>query len=265
MSLPKYLLKKLNELIEQKNKLSEDDFVKNVVSIAHINTEKPRTIINRLSLAKKHIKAEGLAERVVARIKPEKELIDMVINEDQKSRASKENFVITLDIVDKLQNMKEASRMGKIAFCILVSGRRVNEILNPQFKITKARNSDDQVRFSGLSKQKSSKSAVVRLLPFGTNSKEFVRKVKAVRNSVKGESIPDIRRKLNKWLRKNVYSGISSHSLRGIYGHMMWLIVDKRKTNINGYLSSVLNHDSFDTSLNYSKYVISNDLIKKYS
>ena len=261
MGITKDMIKKIDTLIDDFNNksISEDAFIEKILDISTLTKYKPRTIVNKISNSKKYLIEKNIPRSIYSKIKPSKELIDRVIFDDQVKRASKINFIITKNIVQKIINNKDKGLMNKIVFVMLVSGRRINEILSDEFKISKYPKSKKKVRFSHLSKQKNKKSVVVELIPAALSEIDnvgFLKMVKKIRELIKGEQIAEVNRRFNKWLRRIIYWDMTSHSIRGIYGYMMWILVNKQQKNINGFLSDVLNHDSYDTSLSYSKYVI---------
>lgn len=265
MAITKSMKKHLDTLINDFNNgsISEDTLVEEVLKESTNDKYKPRTIINKISNSKKYLINMNIPRSVYSRIKPAKKLVDKVINDDQIRRAGKINFVITNDMVRWIIDNKDKSIMNKLAFAMMISGRRINEILSTQIKVTRYPKSKNKIRFSHLSKQKDKKTAVVELLPVkltGYDNNMFSKLLKKIREILGDEPVSDVNRKFNKWLRKNIYSDMTSHSIRGIYAYLMWIMVDKKKKNINGYLSEVLNHDSYDTSLSYSKYVIEPEL-----
>lgn len=240
--------------------LKEKDVIKKIVEECQRGTNKPRTITNRCSVSKSYlIDKYGFTRDDLKDLKPGDETIKKVKELDETSRATRNNIIINRDVIDKIKKVKDKGLSGMILYAIYSSGRRLNEIINSKFSVKKYTNSNNKVVFSSLSKQKKPTKAVVELLPDTYTAREFIDSIKNIRKMAGNENIYDINRKVNRFSRKNIGSSFTSHTLRGVYGYMSWYLINKQKQNINGYLSSVLNHDSYDTSLNYSKYIMKLD------
>ena len=56
---------------------------------------------------------------------------------------------------------------------------------------------------------------------------------------------------------------MTSHNLRGMYATYLFNTDNPDNQNINGFISSVLNHDGDNSSLNYSNYIYEDKNLKE--
>lgn len=253
MTLPKYLKEQLDNF---ENPPTNEE----MLEIASQKNAKKRTIITRFSKMKKFIINKfDLTAKQAAQYKPPRDLVDDVIEMDNQKRSNRKNFVITSELLKNIEEHKNDGFLGHLMYTIYCSGRRINEILDDKFKITKVANSPSKVWFSSLSKQSEPRKEKVKLLCDRSDFIQIVRKIRDLRGD---QSVSNITRSLNYYLDKYI-GELSSHNLRGIYAMILYQM-SGRKQNINGFIKDVLNHESSETALNYAKYIfddnIANDL-----
>jgi len=223
---------------------------------------KKSTIINRMSFFKKHLRETGkFDEEFLHEIKAPRDMIDSYNDEQKESLAKRKTFKVGKRLIDKLLDLKDKTTLvHRLVFVLFATGRRINEILNPEFKISKRVNKN-QIVFSHLSKKARKRKEYITLIP-EASAKDIIGRIKLIREEkVKMMyTIPELTHIVDKGLKK-IDSDLNPHSLRGIYALYCWVKINKRETQKQGYIKEVLNHDGYDTATSYSHYIIDEDII----
>ena len=105
------------------------------------------------------------------------------------------------------------------------------------------------------SKEKRNKYFPIKLLKNSLSPKQFKESVKIIRQNFNYIKSNDYIKRLNRKIKKLVRNDLTSHDLRGMYAMYMFNTDNPENRNVNGFLSSVLNHDSDSSSLSYSNYI----------
>jgi hypothetical protein len=243
-----------------KDNKNPEDILNHIHELVMSGDPKPRTITNRYSKIKRFLRDEFdiFTEEFLRKIKPDDSITQSVIDMDKETRQNKSTIKFSQQDIDKTLGLKDNKRItDKLIYLQLVSGRRINELIDPEMKITLPRKKGHVV-FSHLSKQRDNKEKSVVKLMDEIKPKEFKELLEDVRNKIQelGLTIRETTNKVNMRMKKLFPKRDikSSHNLRGMYAVVMWYR-SGRTQNINGYISDVLNHTTPDASLNYSNYV----------
>ena len=95
----------------------------------------------------------------------------------------------------------------------------------------------------------------IKLVPNTLTSKQFKNAINIVRDNFQHIKSNDYIKRLNRKIKKLVRKDLTSHNLRGMYATYLFNTDNPDNQNINGFISSVLNHDGDNSSLNYSNYI----------
>jgi len=256
--MSKKLLTKLESVLQQK-KLTPENLITTVHTLANSNDPKPRTVLSRYSHLKKYIRNNypKYPESVLKQMRAPDEMIDSIIQDNNEIRSRKKSVSFSDKTLEDLMALKDSSNIiDKLNFLTFTSGRRQSEIIDCVFhKVPKNLN---MLCVKGLKKKKENqtfKSHKIKL--YKIKNTEWLKLHKSVIKALDGLSVAELNKRQNARLKKTISKSYTIHTLRGIYAHALWLESD-RKQNINGFITEVLNHDSPDTSLNYS-YIIYDD------
>lgn len=256
MPLPKKLRNKILEFLIKNPSIEE--IMKKVEELAYSNEAKPRTILTRYSQFKNLFRDMGFKDDVITNIKPKRELVDNVIEDNKRIRAVRDNFLITRPLISKLNGLRNSNNaIEQLIYLQYVSRLRINEVINPEFEVFRVKKKTNKVRFSHLSKQRNNPhSAHVVILPL-LKAGEFITMLNKFR-SFNIYSINTMNKKVNRYLKK-LKKKLTSHNIRGIGVLQLWRIWNLKKQNLNGFIQTHLNHDSYDASMHYSFYTFSNE------
>lgn len=223
-----------------------------------------RTISSRYSLIKTYLRKnyDGLEDDFLQTIKPPEEIIKALLNEDSARRQEKSNFNFNNKDVDLILSLKDSDNLQENAIYLqFISGRRASEIYQSTddhelIDLTRVRNKPDIVKFSTLHKKNNDKIEIVKLMPDTLNSVEFKKRYLKLRKDLNGISTQDNINRMNTRLKKLFpkKKDMSSHKLRGMYASFMFNKYNPEDLNINGFITSILNHSSPEASLSYSNY-----------
>jgi len=260
--MSKILINKVIDYIED-NDLEDEDIKKYIDEIVYSNNPTIRTITNRYSLIKKAVRDnfDGFSDEFLKSIKPNDEIIKKILTEDMEKRASKSNFTFTQKMVDDILNLKNSDDLYDLGiFLQFISGRRASEIYqhindHDKIKVDRIKNKSNLIKFSTLHKKNNDKSEIIELIPDTLDSIEYKKLYNKINNEL-DISTQDYINRVNVKL-KNMFpkvSNMSSHKLRGMYARYMFETNNDDNQNINGYITKILNHDSFESSLSYSNY-----------
>jgi integrase len=102
---------------------------------------------------------------------------------------------------------------------------------------------------------KKNKYFPIQIIPDTITPQQFKQSVNVLRQNMNHIGSNDYIKRLNRKIKKLVRSDLTSHNLRGMYATYMFNEHNPDNQNINGYISKILNHDSDNSSLNYSNYI----------
>lgn len=245
-NLSQKIQRKLDQALEKN--YSNADMKQLVHDLAASGEALPRTRLGRYTAMKKYLDGKHDVE-----VAPPRALVDEVVVMDDEARSERENLVVDEELNETLHQLLLKSHnnyVDNIIRLMLASGRRINEIVEPEHPVKKLPRNKTTVKFSSLSKQKTPKSARVEL--YQMTPTEFIKVLKKVRDVVQGDATSSITKAVNRRLKK-INKKLTSHKLRGIYALMMYESSDK-KQNRNGYIQKILHHDTPEASLNYVSY-----------
>ena len=252
IKLPKKIISKLDNYIKTNGLDDEEVTVKFLKELTTLHEPAKRTQLGRYTFIKKYLKQEH--NKVFDTFKPDKELVDGIVSADDSARAKKSNIVVSQDIIDDLTRLYQSNNyIDMIISLMLASGRRINEVVNPEFKYTRLPKHPNTVKISHLSKQKESKKPA-RIELYQMTAKDFKNKYGKLQATIKGDSLSSLTKLVNKKLKQISKNLKSSHNLRGIYGLMKYRESGMTQ-NKTGFLTNILHHDSTETALSYNNYI----------
>ena len=244
-----------------------DKLIEELVELAsqgHDGECRPSTLINRMSLIKKMMIAEKCySDEFLHKVKAPKDLVQKYLDDVAERRAQRQNTCVKKATYQKLIDLKDRpDTPSQILYLMFATGRRLNEVVKDEFKILK-RPKKNELMFSHLSKQKGDmvgKKQYVQIIP-DADIMDVIKRFKRVRQEVKslGMSVKDVNNRIAPFVKQILGKEFHPHSIRGLYALYMWTYVDKKKQNRQGYISKILNHQSYDTSLSYCNFVESSD------
>ena len=256
--MSKKLITNLHKFITEE-KPNEKELLERIKELASTNDPADRTITTRFSMFKKHVREihPQYNDDFLKTIAPPRELTLKVIGDNQVKRNAKKLVEFDKGIVDKLISWRaDASPFKRMAFLQFVSGRRVNEMLDGvigglprknersvKMKLSKKNKDDDKFYTFELIKDA------------GINNKEFRKEIMSTRKALTGVEIGAFTQRMNKLLKRDLRSDLSSHDLRSMYGVYRFNKENDEKLNITGYIGKILNHaEGSDSGIAYSNF-----------
>ena len=237
------------------NYINESDFLNNINKIVNKDTTNKRTIVCRYSLIKGYIKKtypNKFNNELLERIKPDISITDDVFKLANISRINKQSITFTKSDIDKLLGLKDSiNDIDKIIYCCFISGRRFNEIFKSKFLLIPRK--DNIIKVSQLSKTKYTNNTHTILL-LGS-ARDFKKKILSIRKKYKMFLLSDINKRTNTRLKLLMGLNFHLHNLRGYYAIYSWNTLNNKIQSLNGWVQTVLNHESGDSSINYSNYI----------
>lgn len=234
-----------------------EDVLEKIHELAESNEPTLKTVASRYSKIKKYIREKypKYSDAELKQIRPDEEITKTIIQDDLEKRSQKTNITFDDDLINKILSYKNSSNdLEKSIYLQFISGRRINEIKSADSIIKTFK---DKVKMK-LSKTKDNGFQEIFLLPNTLTSKEFKKQVDNLRSRIADISVADWTSRVNRYMKKKLNKDLTSHNLRGIYGTYAYHKHNDNNLNINGFLTEVLNHSSYDSSMNYSKYKYNN-------
>jgi hypothetical protein len=262
--MSKKLIAKLHKYITD-DKPAEKELLEFVKELAYSNDGADRTITARYSLFKKHVREfhPQYTDEFLKTMNPPRELTLKVIGDNQIKRNAKKLIEFDKDIVDKLLSWRtDESPFKRIAFLQFVSGRRVNEIFNNELGGIPRKNPlSVKMKLSKKNKQDTDKFFTFELIKdAGIDNKEFRKELSSTRKAFIGVEFPAFAQRINKVLKRDLRSDLSSHDLRSMYAVYRFKTENDEKQNITGYIGKILNHaDGGDSGIAYSNFTYNAD------
>ena len=256
--MSKKILLKLNKFITDE-KPEEELLLEFVKELAGSNEPADRTITTRFSQIKKHIRElhTGYSDEFLRKVAPPRELTMKVIENNKEKRNKKKLIEFDQDIVDKLYSWKEnESPLKRMAFLQFVSGRRVSETFDNEIGGL-IRKNDKSVKMK-LDKKNGDKDKfftfdLIKDSPI--TNKEWRKLLIDTRKALVGVEPGVYNQRINKILKRDLRSDLSSHDLRSMYGVYRFNTENDQKQNLVGFISKILNHgDTSDSGIAYSNF-----------
>ena len=254
--MSKKIFKSIDEFIKSNNP-EFDELLEHIIKLAESNEPTLKTLATRYSNIKKHIRNNYpiYSEVELKQIKPSDEVIKEIIQDDLEKRSQKTNIRFNDELINNILSLKDSNNdLDKSIYLQFISGRRINEIKSNDYILKPYK---DKLKMN-LSKCKDTKMNEIFLIPNTLTSKEFKKETDNLRLRINDIGLTDWNSRINRHIKKNIGKDITSHNLRGIYAVYNFNKNNPNNLNINGYLTQVLNHSSYDASLNYSNYVYEN-------
>ena len=257
--MSKKLIAKLHKYITDE-KPEEEALLEFVKELANSNEPADRTITTRYSQFKKHIRElhTGYSDDFLRKVAPPKELTMKVIEKNKEKRNDKRLIEFDQDIVDKLYSWsKDESPLKRMAFLQFVSGRRVSETFDNEIG-TNPRKNDKSVKMkldkkNGDNKDKFFTFELIKDAP--VTNKEWKKMLTDTRKALVGVEPAVYNQRVNKILKRDLRSDLSSHDLRSMYAVYRFNKENEEKQNLVGFISSILNHgDTSDSGIAYSNF-----------
>jgi integrase len=222
------------------------------------DSPKPKTIATRYSLTKKFLRDNypEIEEKQLKLIKPEDEITNGIIENDLEIKSNKKNIKFDKELIDKILDFKDTEDLFELAIYLqFISGRRADEIKDKEYKIRLAKDDKLRMLLSKKTGKNENKYYTIKLIPNTLTSKQFKNAINIVRDNFQHIKSNDYIKRLNRKIKKLVRKDLTSHNLRGMYATYLFNTDNPDNQNINGFISSVLNHDGDNSSLNYSNYI----------
>jgi hypothetical protein len=257
--MSKKMLSALHDFITSQ-KPSEGELLAKIKELAYQNNPADRTITTRYSALKKHVRElhPQYSDEFIRKIAPPRELTLNVISRNQEARNQKKLVEFGKPEVDKLLSWRDSDNpFQRMAFLQFVSGRRVNEIFDNEVGPLPRKNP----RAVKMTLSKKNGDDKGRLFTFeligdaGITNKEFKAELKATRKALTGVDLSSFTQRLNKVLKRDLRSDLSSHDLRSMYAKYRFYHENEEKQVETGFIARILNHGSgSDSGINYSNF-----------
>jgi len=226
---------------------------------------KNKTIATRFSLVKKFLRNNypDLTEKQLKLIRPDDEITNGILQNDAIIRSQKCNINFNKELVNKILDFKLTDNIYELAIYLqFISGLRAGELIDSELKL---RILKDNVRMM-LSKKKDDKKNKyypIKLINNTLTAKEFKHGINQIRAYASLLKSTDWIKRINRIVKKNIRPDLTSHCLRGMYATYMFNTENPENQNLNGYITKILNHESSDSSLNYSNYIYEKEIEEK--
>ena len=219
---------------------------------------KPKTIATRYSLTKNFIRENypEINDKQLKLIKPPDEITNGIIQKDLEIKSNKKNTTFNKELVDKILEFKDTDDMYELAIYLqFISGRRADEIKDKEYKSRVGKDKKIKMLLSKKNGKNENKYYEIKLIPDTLTPEQFKNGLNIVRQNFQHIGSNDYIKRLNRKIKKLVRDDLTSHNLRGMYASYMFNEHNPDNQNINGFIEKVLNHDSSNSSLNYSNYI----------
>ena len=219
---------------------------------------KAKTIATRYSLTKNFIRDNypEITEKQLKLIKPDDSITNGIIQKDLEIKSNKKNIKFDDILVDKILDFKNTDDLYELAIYLqFISGRRADELKDAEYKMRVGKDNKLKMLLSKKNKDKKNKYFPIQIIPDTITPQQFKQSVNVLRQNMSHIGSNDYIKRLNRKIKKLIRSDLTSHNLRGMYATYMFNEHNPDNQNINGYISKILNHDSDNSSLNYSNYI----------
>lgn len=256
--MSKKLIAKLHKFITDE-KPEEAELLEFINELANSNEPADRTITTRFSQFKKHVRElhTGYSDEFLRKIAPPKELTMKVIENNKEKRNYKRLIEFNQDIVDKLYSWKDdESPLKKMAFLQFVSGRRVSETFDNEIGgLIRKNNKSVKMKLDKKSNDKDKFFTFELIKDAPITNKEWRKMLVDTRKALVGVEPAVYNQRVNKILKRDLRSDLSSHDLRSMYAVYRFNNENDQKQNLVGFISKILNHgDTSDSGIAYSNF-----------
>jgi hypothetical protein len=254
--MSKKIIAKLDAFIAKSPKPTNEQTLAQLTELAHSNDPADRTVVSRFSLMKKHLRENHLrySDKFLATVRPPSEMTQSIIELDRLVRSRKKVVEFDQGLVDKILALKESQYiLDRFIFLQFVSGRRVNEIFSA--KLGKAQKQLLNMQLSKKPETDKRSFFKVRIMPGTVTAVEFKKMLVSLRRAITGMSLNDFTSRINRRVKKNVRSDMTSHNLRALYAVYSFEKYNPDKQNLIGFVSDILNHGATsDSGVAYSNF-----------
>ena len=252
------MINQLHKYISEE-KPDEGALRKFVKEMAYNNSPTERTITVRYSQIKKHIRETHpeYSDQFLKELNPPAALTKKIIEENKERKLKKKQISFNDELIEKIYSFKDSENpYERSIYLQFISGRRINEIFDNDFKISNANPTQVSMKLSKKNGDEKSKFHKFSLIKDTSTNKEFRDSLKKLRSSVNGMSVKDFTNRINRKIRDKVRKDLSSHDLRAMYGVYRFNTDNPEEQNLVGYINNVLNHgdQSIDSSVSYSNF-----------
>lgn len=261
--MSKKLLSNLHKFIMEE-KPNEKELLAKIKTLADTNDPADRTITSRYSLFKKHVREihPQYTDDFLKTIAPPRELTLKVIGDNQIKRNSKKLVEFDKGIVDKLLSWRtDDMPFKRMAYLQFVSGRRVNEIFDNELGGLPRKNERSvKMKLSKKTKDEKDNFYTFDLIKDANiSNKEFKKELTSTRKALTGVDNGAFTQRMNKILKRDLRSDLSSHDLRSMYAVYRFNTENDEKLNLTGYIGKILNHAAAsDSGIAYSNFTYTN-------
>ncbi len=259
MSLSKKLKQELIILMNNFNDNNKDETIKKIHELVLADNPKPRTQSARFSRIKSSFNTITADDEFLDNIKPDKSITNNIIKENLKIRDDRRLINIDKDLINKIMSFEDSNDPEELAiYLLLVSGRRVSELLEAEF-INKKKNKNIVIK--GIKKRTDFKECEFQPLINKTKFFKLLKRFNMLKRFIK---IDTFHRNLNNRIKSRLGENYKPHLLRGIYAIYSYKFRNRTDLKINTFIQKILCHQSINSSLNYTQYKIlfDKDIIK---
>lgn len=255
--MSKRSLKSLHEYIT-KEEPSEKELLKFIATLANENEPSERTITVRYSTFKKHVREmhPQYSDEFLKQIRPPTELTRKIIAENTERKMSRKTVDFDAKMVEQIKELKDSiSPYQRAIYLEFSSGRRINELFDAPFRVSKAKPREISMILSKKGKDEKGKYSRFQLMKDTVDNQEFSRLLKKMRTSITGVSSSDFTSRVNREMKKLFpKKNLSSHDIRAMSAIWSFHHDNDDKQNMIGYINNYLNHnpDSIGSSMAYS-------------
>ncbi len=260
MTLSKFIKSEISILIEKykENKIEDDKFISEINKLINMKDPKIRTIASRSSNIIKILKNNKIKSEIYNKIKPPNELTMNIIKKNLEIRDKKKLIQIKQIDIKEILSFEKSNDIYKLGiYLLLVSGLRTSEL----FSDIKKYKHDNNVLVNGIKKKRDGdQTGIVKPL---INKTKFIRlhnKFLDMSKRKKPFNIKSFSRNLNIKIKKLVNKEYHPHNLRGIYVHYLYKHYNYDKLKINTFIKKYLNHNSINSSMNYTGYKLEENI-----
>jgi hypothetical protein len=239
---------------------NEENLLAKIKELAYDSNPADRTITTRYSAMKKHVREmhPEYSDEVLRKIAPPRELTLSVISKNQEARNKKRLVEFGKAEVDKLLSWRnDENPFKRMGFLQFVSGRRVNEIFDNEVGPLPRKNPRSvKMKLSKKTGDNKDKFFTFELIQdSGIDNKSFKKELKATRKALTGVDQASFTQRLNKVLKRDLRSDLSSHDLRSMYAVYRFNTENEEQQNLTGYIGKILNHgETSDSGIAYSNF-----------
>jgi hypothetical protein len=254
--MPQKMITDLHKYIGESDP-SEEELRKFVRDLAYRNNPTDRTITVRYSQMKKHIREihPNYSDEFLRSLNPPKELTAKIIAENKERKMERKLVKFDAALLNKIYDLRESENVYEQAIYLqFISGRRINEIFDSDFRVSSKDPRQVSMRLSKKSDDK--KYHKFELLKDTSDNREFRDMLKKMRTSVNGIQIKDFTNRVNRKIRDVVRKDLSSHDLRGLYAVLKYETDNPDNLGMIAHINKSLNHGqtSIDSSVSYSNF-----------